>query len=79
MGKTACRGIKPKNAIRVITLLAMYKVRGRGSRRRPGKVRRGIKVKTHMIVLHVVSPSPTQADHGDMAERIARGEFELPA
>ena len=31
-----------------------------------------------MIVLHVVSPSPTQADHGDMGERIARGEFELP-
>ena len=37
------------------------------------------KAKTDMIVLHVVSPSPTQADHGDMAERIARGEFELPA
>ena len=45
----------------------------------PRKVRRGVKAKTDMIVLHVVSPSPTQADHGDMAERIARGEFELPA
>ena len=44
-----------------------------------GKVRRGVKAKTDMIVLHVVSPSPTQADHGDMGERIARGEFELPA
>ena len=45
----------------------------------PRKVRRGVKAKTDMIVLHVVSPSPTQADHGDMGERIARGEFELPA
>ena len=45
----------------------------------PRKVRRGVKAKTDMIVLHVVSPSPTQADHGDMADRIARGEFELPA
>ena len=42
-------------------------------------MRRGVKAKTDMIVLHVVSPSPTQADHGDMGERIARGEFELPA
>lgn len=32
-----------------------------------------------MIVVHVVSPSPTQVDHGDMGERIASGEFELPA
>lgn len=45
----------------------------------PRKVRRGVRAKTDMIVLHVVSPSPTQADHGDMASRIARGEFELPA
>lgn len=45
----------------------------------PRKVRRGVRAKTDMIVLHVVSPSPTKADHGDMAERIARGEFELPA
>jgi quercetin dioxygenase-like cupin family protein len=45
----------------------------------PKKVRRGVKAKTDMIVLHVVSPSPTQADHGNMGERIARGEFELPA
>lgn len=45
----------------------------------PRKVRRGVKAKTDMIVLHVVSPPPTPADHGDMAERIARGEFELPA
>ncbi len=45
----------------------------------PRKIRRGVKAKTDMIVLHVVSPSPTPADHGDMAERIARGEFELPA
>ena len=45
----------------------------------PRKMRRGVKAKTDMIVLHVVSPSPTQADHGDMGERIARGEFELPA
>jgi quercetin dioxygenase-like cupin family protein len=45
----------------------------------PRKVQRGVKAKTDMIVLHVVSPSPTQADHGDMGERIARGEFELPA
>ena len=45
----------------------------------PRKVRRGIKARTDMIVLHVVSPSPTQADHGDMAGRIARGEFEPPA
>ncbi len=44
-----------------------------------GKERRGIKAMTETIVLHVVSPSPTQADHGDMAERIARGEFELRA
>lgn len=45
----------------------------------PRKVRRGVKAKTNMVVLHVVSPSPTQADHVDMAARIARGEFELPA
>jgi quercetin dioxygenase-like cupin family protein len=45
----------------------------------PRKVRRGVKAKTDMIVLHVVSPSPTQADHGDMGERIANGEFEPPA
>jgi hypothetical protein len=32
-----------------------------------------------MIVLHVVSPSPTQADRGDMVSLLARGEFELPA
>jgi hypothetical protein len=42
-------------------------------------VRRGVKAKTDMIVLHVVSPSPTQADHGDMASLLARGDFELPA
>jgi quercetin dioxygenase-like cupin family protein len=41
----------------------------------PRKVRRGVKTKTDMVVLHVVSPSPTQADHGDMAGRIAQGEF----
>ena len=45
----------------------------------PRKMRRGVKARTDMLVLHVVSPSPTQADHGDMAGRIARGEFELPA
>ncbi len=45
----------------------------------PRKMRRGVKAKTDLIVLHVVSPSPTRADHGDMAERILRGEFELPA
>ena len=45
----------------------------------PRKVRRGVRAKTDLLVLHVVSPPPTQADHGDMAERIARGEFELPA
>jgi quercetin dioxygenase-like cupin family protein len=45
----------------------------------PRKVNRGVRAKTELIVLHVVSPSPTPADHGDMAERIARGEFELPA
>ncbi len=45
----------------------------------PRKVHRGVRAVTDMVVLHVVSPSPTQADHGDMAGRIARGEFELPA
>ncbi len=45
----------------------------------PRKMRRGVKAKTDMVVLHVVSPSPTAADHADMAARIARGEFELPA
>jgi quercetin dioxygenase-like cupin family protein len=45
----------------------------------PRKVARGVKAKTDMVVLHVVSPSPTKADHGDMAARIARGDFELPA
>ena len=45
----------------------------------PRKVPRGVRAKTDMIVLHVVSPSPTDADHGDMAARIARGDFELPA
>ncbi len=45
----------------------------------PRKVKRGIRAKTDMAVLHVVSPPPTVADHGDMAARIARGDFELPA
>ena len=45
----------------------------------PRKVRRGVKAKTALGVLHVVSPAPAHADHGDMAGRIARGEFELPA
>ncbi|MGA7105148.1 MAG: cupin domain-containing protein [Candidatus Deferrimicrobiaceae bacterium] len=45
----------------------------------PRKVARGVKAKTDMVVLHVVSPSPTEADHGDMAARIARGDFDLPA
>lgn len=45
----------------------------------PRKVARGVRAKTDMVVLHVVSPSPTKADHGDMAARISRGDFELPA
>ncbi len=45
----------------------------------PRKVKRGIRARTDMAVLHVVSPSPTPADHGDMAARIARGDFELPS
>ena len=45
----------------------------------PRKVARGVKANTDMVVLHVVSPAPTEADHGDMAARIARGDFELPA
>jgi quercetin dioxygenase-like cupin family protein len=45
----------------------------------PRKMARGVQAKTDMIVLHVVSPLPTEADHGDMAARIARGDFELPA
>ena len=45
----------------------------------PRKMARGVKAKTDMVVLHVVSPSPTEADHGNMAQRIARGDFELPA
>ncbi len=45
----------------------------------PRGVRRGVKAKTDLIALHVVSPPPTEADHGDMAARIARGDFELPA
>ena len=45
----------------------------------PRKMKRGVKAKTDMVILHVVAPPPTQADHGDMAARIARGDFELPA
>lgn len=45
----------------------------------PRRMKRGVKARTDMVILHVVSPPPTQADHGDMAGRIARGEFELPA
>ena len=45
----------------------------------PRKLKRGVKAKTDMVILHVVSPPPTHADHGDMAARIARGDFELPA
>jgi quercetin dioxygenase-like cupin family protein len=44
----------------------------------PRKMQRGVKAKTDMVILHVVSPPPTQADHGDMGARIARGDFELP-
>ena len=45
----------------------------------PRRMKRGVKAKTDMVILHVVSPPPTEADHGDMAARIARGDFELPA
>jgi len=45
----------------------------------PRKMARGVRAGTDMVVLHVVSPPPTEADHGDMAARIARGDFELPA
>ncbi len=45
----------------------------------PRKLKRGVKAATDMLVLHIVAPPPTQADHGDMAARIARGDFELPA
>jgi quercetin dioxygenase-like cupin family protein len=45
----------------------------------PRKGARGVQAKTEMVVLHVVSPPPTAADHGDMAARIARGDFELPS
>ncbi len=45
----------------------------------PRRMKRGVRAKTDMTILHVVSPLPTQADHGDMAVRIARGDFELPA
>jgi len=45
----------------------------------PRKMARGVRAGTDMVVLHVVSPPPTEADHGDMASRIARGDFELPA
>lgn len=45
----------------------------------PRKAKRGVKAKTEMILLHVVAPSPTAAEHGDVAARIARGDFELPA
>lgn len=45
----------------------------------PRKMKRGIRAKTEMVILHVVAPPPTQADHGDMAARIARGDFEPPA
>lgn len=45
----------------------------------PRKVARGIKAESDMVVLHVVSPPPTEADHGDMAARITEGHFELPA
>lgn len=45
----------------------------------PRKMKRGVRAKSDMSVLHVVSPPPTQADHGDMAARIARGDFELPS
>ena len=45
----------------------------------PRKMKRGVKAKTDMVILHIVSPPPTQADHGDMAARIARGDFKLPA
>jgi quercetin dioxygenase-like cupin family protein len=45
----------------------------------PRKMERGVKAKTDLVVLHVVSPPPTESDHGDMAARIARGDFELPA
>ena len=44
----------------------------------PRKMKRGVKARTDMVILHVVSPPPTQADHGDMAARIARGDFDLP-
>ena len=45
----------------------------------PRRMKRGVRAKTAMLILHIVAPPPTAADHGDMAARIARGEFELPA
>ncbi len=49
---------------------------------RPGSVAfigagesRGLKAKTRLVALHVVTPPPTEADHADVMAGLARGSW----
>jgi quercetin dioxygenase-like cupin family protein len=55
---------------------------GREEAVRPGTVAfvpagedRGVKAKTRLLALHVVTPPPTQADHAGVMAGLAKGEW----
>lgn len=37
---------------------------------------RGVKADTRMVILHVVAPRPTQADHGEVMSKLQKGTWE---
>lgn len=42
----------------------------------PRNIARGIKAKTAMTILHVVTPCPTEKDHQEVHSKIKEGKFE---
>lgn len=42
----------------------------------PKGIRRGIRAKTELTVLHLVQPPPTEADHKEVHDKISLGKFE---
>jgi quercetin dioxygenase-like cupin family protein len=42
----------------------------------PKGLKRGVKALTELTVLHIVHPPPSEEDHKEVHEKIARGEFE---
>lgn len=42
----------------------------------PKGEKRGVKALTDLEALHIVTPSPSEADHSGMAYKLAKGQFE---